>query len=142
MILASRASRLLGQTIDAVVGFIPLITLVFIASFASDDFEVVVGVFGLSALLFCLAYVFFADALPGGQSIGKRMLGMAVVDEHTGHPCSARQSFVRNLLLAILGFLDWIFIFGHQRQRLGDMAAGTLVVKVGTAGAPQGVYYP
>jgi uncharacterized RDD family membrane protein YckC len=28
----------------------------------------------------------------------------------------------------ILGPIDWIFIFGDRRQRLGDKAAGTIVV--------------
>jgi uncharacterized RDD family membrane protein YckC len=35
---------------------------------------------------------------------------------------------VRNILLSILGPIDWIFIFGERRQRLGDKAAGTIVV--------------
>ncbi len=53
----------------------------------------------------------------------------AVVDARTGQPCTFGQSFVRNLLLSILGFIDWLFIFGRKRQRLGDMAAPTLVIK-------------
>jgi hypothetical protein len=36
--------------------------------------------------------------------------------------------FVRNLLLAILGFFDRIFILGERHQRPGDKAAGTIVV--------------
>ena len=53
---------------------------------------------------------------------------MHVVDDKTGEPCPFGQSFIRNVLLAVLGPIDWIFIFGERRQRLGDMAAGTIVV--------------
>jgi uncharacterized RDD family membrane protein YckC len=58
-------------------------------------------------------------------------MGTAVVDAATGRPCTFGKSFLRNFLLVVLGFIDWIFIFGRRRQRLGDMAANTLVVKVG-----------
>jgi hypothetical protein len=30
---------------------------------------------------------------------------------------------------ALLGPLDWIFIFGSTHQRLGDMIAGTVVIE-------------
>jgi uncharacterized RDD family membrane protein YckC len=53
-----------------------------------------------------------------------------VIDSRNGSPCTFGQSFVRNLLLSILGLIDWLFIFGEKRQRLGDKAATTLVVKV------------
>ncbi len=83
---------------------------------------------GMIALLFSVGYYLFADGLAGGQSIAKRWLGMAVVDARSGAPCTFWQSFVRNLLLAILGPLDWLFIFGGRHQRLGDKAASTIVV--------------
>jgi uncharacterized RDD family membrane protein YckC len=58
------------------------------------------------------------------------VVGITVIDQRSGLPCSAGQSFVRNLLLSVCGFFDWIFIFGERRQRLGDMAAQTIVVDV------------
>jgi uncharacterized RDD family membrane protein YckC len=57
------------------------------------------------------------------------MLGMRVIDEKTRQPCTFWQSFVRNLILHLLGPIDWIFIIGERRRRLGDMLAGTIVVK-------------
>jgi uncharacterized RDD family membrane protein YckC len=51
-----------------------------------------------------------------------------VVDARTGEPCTYRQSFIRNILLTFLGPIDWLFIFGERHQRLGDKAAGTIVV--------------
>src|SRR6185295_14327998 len=80
------------------------------------------------ACIFAFLYTLLADGLEGGQSFGKRMVGIRVVSMRSGKPCSFGQSFVRNLLLMILGPIDWIFIFGDRRQRLGDKAAGTIVV--------------
>lgn len=58
-----------------------------------------------------------------------RWLGMNVVSAYSGRPCSFGHSFIRNLLLALLGPIDWIVIFGERHQRLGDKAAGTVVVE-------------
>jgi uncharacterized RDD family membrane protein YckC len=87
---------------------------------------------GLGAVAWTLAaisiYVLFSDALPNGQSLGKRVLGIAVVDAVSKRPCTAVKSFVRNITLVFLGIIDWVFIFGDKRQRLGDMLASTIVV--------------
>ena len=37
---------------------------------------------------------------------------------------------MRNLLLVLLGIIDWVFIVGDTRRRLGDRAAYTIVVKI------------
>jgi uncharacterized RDD family membrane protein YckC len=121
---ASRFSRLIGQIIDGFICGVPFILFPLFASF--NHF--------LGIVAFCLAlgwsvfYYFFCDGFTGGQSFGKRMLGLHVIDARTETPCSFGQSFLRNLLLAILGPIDWIFIFGERHQRLGDMAAGTVVI--------------
>ena len=121
--LASPSTRLLGQVLDALVAFAPMLLVVVLDSVGLGS-----GLLGMAALLFSVVYYFLADGLPGGQSVGKRALGLRVLDADTGAPCSVWQSFVRNVLLALLGPLDWLFIFGAQRQRLGDKAAGTVVV--------------
>jgi hypothetical protein len=43
-------------------------------------------------------------------------MGTAVVDAATGAPCTYGQSFGRNILLSILGVIDWVFIFGGRRH--------------------------
>lgn len=140
MNLAPRSERLIAQMLDAVVAFIPFLGLVVVAAVAPGQSEPVVDLFALPTMLFLLGYIIFADALPRGQSVGKRAMGIAVVDRRTGRPCSAWQSFVRNVLLAILGVIDWIFIFGSMRQRLGDKAAGTIVVELAPARAYGTIY--
>jgi len=84
----------------------------------------------LVGILWSLYYLLLADGMHDGQSVAKRWLGMRVVDRTTGDPCTSGQSLVRNLLLMFLGPLDWLFIFGERNQRLGDKAAGTIVIAV------------
>jgi uncharacterized RDD family membrane protein YckC len=83
----------------------------------------------LGALAVIIMYFLLADGLAGGQSIGKRVVGTATIHKDTGQPCSYLRSLVRNGFLWLLGPLDWVFIFGRWRQRLGDMVANTVVVK-------------
>jgi uncharacterized RDD family membrane protein YckC len=121
--LASRTVRLLGQLLDGAIAVVPLVIAFVVAGMNQTIGHVLI----VAALCFSIAYYFFADALPGGGSYAKQMLDLEVVNPTTGSPCTLWQSFIRNLLLAVLGPIDWIFIFGERRQRLGDMAAGTIV---------------
>lgn len=124
MPLASRSSRLFGQVIDGCIGAAPVIVGAGLTMIAGPaGFVLMAG-----GVLWSVFYYLFADAFEGGQSYAKRWLGMQVIDATSGEPCTAGQSFIRNLLLAVLGPIDWIFIFGEQHQRLGDKAAGTIVV--------------
>jgi uncharacterized RDD family membrane protein YckC len=122
--LASLPQRLAGQFLDGLVASVPAIAAFFLTFVLNRAGIVLIVV----TCLFAFLYTLLADGLEGGQSWGKRMVGIRVVSMQTGAPCSFGQSFVRNLLLMILGPIDWIFIFGDRRQRLGDKAAGTIVV--------------
>ena len=122
--LASRSTRLLGQLLDGFVGAVPLLAGVVISSF-SDSLGIPIVLGGIAWSAF---YYLFADGFHHGQSFDKQWLGLQVVDATSGAPCTFKQSFIRNLLLALLGPIDWIFIFGDRHQRLGDMAAGTIVI--------------
>ena len=122
--LASRSSRLLGQLLDGVVGAAPIVLGAILSTF-SDTLGIILVMGGVAWSLF---YYLFADGFARGQSYGKRWVGTYVVDAETRAPCTFGQSFIRNLLLAVLGPLDWVFIFGARHQRLGDKAAGTIVV--------------
>lgn len=121
---ASRTSRLFGQIVDGVIGAGPFVVAVILVSFS----DTLGAIFFFAAIAWSVFYYFFADGFSGGQSFGKRMLDMHVIDAKNQTPCGYGQSFVRNLLLAILGPIDWIFIFGERHQRLGDMLAGTVVI--------------
>jgi uncharacterized RDD family membrane protein YckC len=121
---ASRVTRLFGQFIDGLIGGAPIFVGAFLLA-ASPSLGLIVMI---AAFAWAFFYVFFADGLEGGQSLAKRWLGIRVVSAETGKPCTFGQSFLRNFLLTILGPIDWIFIFGERHQRLGDKAAGTVVI--------------
>ena len=122
--LASLWERWLGQFLDTVIYCVFIIVGVILATFAGlTEIGVVVGI------ILSLLYLLFQDGLGNGQSYGKRIVKTKVIDSRSGLPCTFGQSFIRNLLLSILGFIDWLFIYGDKRQRLGDKAAKTLVVK-------------
>jgi uncharacterized RDD family membrane protein YckC len=118
--LASPPLRFIGQVLDALVAYV----MIFVA-LAVDSSVLFIVAWGLAVL-----YILLADGLPGGQSLGKKLLRMRVIDERSGRECNFGKSFLRNVLLAFLGPIDWVFIFGRKHQRLGDKAAGTIVVKL------------
>ncbi|ABU59497.1 RDD family protein [Roseiflexus castenholzii] len=69
-----------------------------------------------------------------GQSPGKRLIGLRVVSEG-GRPITVTGSIIRNLI-RIVDFLPFLYGIGviamfidGQARRLGDLAAGTLVVR-------------
>lgn len=79
-----------------------------------------------------------------GQTPGKRLLGLRVVSDR-GLRLTLAQAVIRNLL-RILDGLPALYLLGgawatfeaHGR-RLGDLAAGTVVVRVGRRAAPSGL---
>jgi uncharacterized RDD family membrane protein YckC len=126
--LASLDRRFIGQFLDALIGLVPLVLAFGLESGRHNnrvDMSIAVVIGGI--LFF--SYFLFADGFKG-QSVAKRILKMKVINIHTGIPCSLMCSFVRNIM-GVLGFFDWIFIFfGNVPRRLGDMAAGTVVVMI------------
>lgn len=123
--LASLGARLGGQILDSLIAIAGIV----IAAIVSAVSPTLGGLAMLAAILFAFLYILLADGLEGGQSYGKRMVNTAVVDATSGEPCTFGKSFLRNLLLAFLGVIDWVFILGEKRQRLGDKAANTIVIK-------------
>lgn len=117
--LASQGRRLAAQIVDGLVAIVFLFSAIPLADLNEKLTPV-------APLLF-FAYYFFSDGFPNGQSLGKRLLGIRVVVDETGAPCSIWRSFVRNVT-QILGIFDWIWIFGDKRKRAGDILAHTRVV--------------
>ncbi len=96
-----------------------------IAGFAS------VGVVVLLIFLGWWGYFFLFELLWNGQSPGKRLLGVRVV-RADGRPLGASTSLVRNLLRAVDVFLligVLVMLLDRSSRRLGDFAAGSLVVR-------------
>ena len=89
----------------------------------------VIGIFGFTVLY----YILF-EGLGGGRTPGKRLLRLRVIGAD-GRAISLFASIVRNLV-RIVDFLPTGYLVGmvlmlvtRREQRLGDLAAGTLVVR-------------
>jgi uncharacterized RDD family membrane protein YckC len=95
------------------------------------------GIGGGFFLIFLFAvewlYPVLFELLMGGQTPGKKVLGIAVVNDDLS-PVTLGTSLVRNLLRTV-DFLPLLYLGGvitmlsnRRFQRLGDLAAGTLVI--------------
>lgn len=73
-------------------------------------------------------YLLFADALPRGQSPGKRVMRISVVGFPFETYCTPFRSLLRNFPKILFSVLDAIFVFFGHRRRLGDMLGGTIVI--------------
>ena len=83
--------------------------------------------------LFWGYYIAF-EVTTNGQSVGKRVLGLRVIKEG-GYPIGFADAAIRNLV-RIVDFLPFFYGVGlicmlanKNWRRLGDLAAGTLVIK-------------
>lgn len=92
------------------------------------------GVMLLSWFLLDWLYPVFFEAGKRGATPGKRAMGLRVV-QATGSPITIGQAVVRNFLRFIDGMPLFTYCFGltscmatKRFQRLGDLAAGTVVI--------------
>jgi len=130
-------NRLIGKAID-------LILVLFLAS--APQFH---PAFYPAAPMAAFLYILVCDGLKGGRSLGKRVVGLRVINTTTGKPATFKDSVVRNSTVAIpvlffmvpiVGWLLW-FLIGipilaieiylmtrlEQHARLGDTMADTQV---------------
>ncbi len=85
-------------------------------------------------------YYFFALESGGGQTVGKKLMKLRVVRED-GSPAGIREIAVRTILRVIDNYLVGLIVMlatGERRQRIGDLAAGTIIVDASGA-APAAV---
>jgi uncharacterized membrane protein SpoIIM required for sporulation/uncharacterized RDD family membrane protein YckC len=140
--LAGLGTRAAAAVVDLLIlGLINALVLVFAAAAGvTESWESGLGSWGAAIviLFFSLGYfLYFAlfEALWHGRTPGKRSQGIRVVQD-TGRPITANAAMVRNLLRIVdfvfpFGPLPGIgFVFFHPaNKRLGDLAAGTIVVR-------------
>ena len=113
--------RLLAATIDAV----PVVMSWLLYRDSGSPVFLVIGA----------GYLVLRDSMRG-QSLGKLLLGLTVINIETGQPCSLKSSVWRNVLFLIPGanvaalFLEPITVVRDpQGQRLGDKLAQTQVIE-------------
>lgn len=140
--LAGIGARAFAWLADALCIFLIWVTALVVYSISGDlirEFQVL----SFAGQILAVLSVFLAgwgwdvawETLGAGRTPGKRLAGIRVVRADGGPP-GLGESLVRNVLRAVelpLAYAPGILAvaFGARRQRLGDLVAGTLVVRQG-----------
>ena len=126
-----RVRRLFSATLDVLFSAL-FAYLVVISAFIvtaslhlSEDLITIVAV-GSAIVAYYFAFA-LRDALMGGTSLGKRLLGLYVVDKVNATKPVVWQRVVRSLGQVFLPFPDAIVVLATGRG-IGDLVAGTAVV--------------
>jgi uncharacterized RDD family membrane protein YckC len=93
-----------------------------------------IGLALVASFVLTWGYQAGCEGLCNGQTVGKRILDIRVVSDR-GVPITGAQAVLRNLVGAVDGWFPFGFLLGltsmmlsRKFQRLGDLAAGTMVV--------------
>ena len=142
--IAGIGSRFLASLLDTlIVGLLQIVILIVLtlvirmfdgSAFSGQISAWVYAIFGLVAAIFYWGYYVFFEMLWNGQSPGKRWVGLRVI-RSDGTPITLSEALIRNLA-RLVDFLPAAYGIGivtmfidKQSRRLGDLAAGTLVVQ-------------
>ena len=135
--IAGIGSRFLAQIIDSLIILVVLIAITILAGtlggvFNSGELALLVEI--ILGFILLAGYFLVSEAVWNGQTVGKRSARLRVVGDH-GEPLSLGQATIRNLV-RIVDFLPVFYAIGMltlfisgRGKRLGDFAAGTLVVR-------------
>jgi uncharacterized RDD family membrane protein YckC len=144
--LAGVGSRFVATLIDSVLQGLLALVVVLVLAVVSTPLDQMSRVYAWAFGAICLfllmdGYYVLFETIWNGQSPGKRMCGLRVIRDG-GHPVDFRAVLIRNLLRTVdalpgMYALGVGFILLHpQNRRLGDIAAGTLVVREREEEAP------
>jgi uncharacterized RDD family membrane protein YckC len=138
LLLAGLGSRFMAAVVD-----LCLQSLIALAGglliYSTTDGGIRTLLFSLGAFLLLFAYDVSFEVLAAGRTPGKRWNGLRVVRE-TGAPITFSTSAIRNVLrlvdiLPVFYGVGMISIFfSRHNQRLGDLAAGTVIARERTGG--------
>jgi uncharacterized RDD family membrane protein YckC len=140
--LAGPVSRFLAWLIDqaVIVGACGMISRV-LRIFGSVSTDLTIGIAIVSYFAIWVGYGITLEWLWHGQTIGKRVLGLRVLDA-TGMKLRFSQIAVRNLMrfLDAMPFLYFVggtaMLLSERYQRLGDSVADTIVLRQRLAAMP------
>jgi uncharacterized RDD family membrane protein YckC len=124
--------RVLAALVDLGIVVAGALVILFAADALSGDSGEIRGALGAVILGWAL-YYHFAMESGDGQTVGKRLMNLRVVLAD-GRPAGMREIAVRTVLRVVDGIGGYIvglivmLATGQRRQRLGDLAAGTIVV--------------
>ncbi len=133
---AGLASRILAKLVDALVQF-GLFVAVAVAAGTLASSNETSGIIAVIVGAFLVLFAYPATEVFGGQTLGKRALGIRVITVE-GAPITFSHAAIRALIWIVEFFLPpgGLLALGSalatkRSQRFGDLAAGTLVVRVG-----------
>jgi len=135
LVLAGIGSRSVAYLVDLALQFLALLA---VAAAGSAFGDLGVAFYAVASFLILLGYPILAEGFASGRTVGKAMMGISVVSAD-GTPVTFLAAVIRNvvrLVDALPGsyFLGLAAVLATQRnQRIGDLAAGTLVVRGGQA---------
>jgi uncharacterized RDD family membrane protein YckC len=131
LVLAGLGSRFIARLLDSLIQAVVIIAL-WLAVFGADAPGSVRAVVVVITFLVMLAYDVPFEVLNQGRTPGKAAAGIRVVGSD-GEPVRFVASAIRNIL-RLVDFLPAFYLVGSTAivasahdQRLGDMAAGTIV---------------
>jgi uncharacterized RDD family membrane protein YckC len=133
---ASIGSRMLSGFLDYLIVWVVTFTLVSAGAALSRQLDdaLVAGTLLVCFLVAWLAYPVTMETLTRGRSLGKMAAGLRTVRDDAG-PITFRHAFARGLLGVVEVYMFWgvpaviASILSSKGKRLGDMVAGTYVVR-------------
>jgi uncharacterized RDD family membrane protein YckC len=132
LVLAGLGSRFMARLVDSLVQFGTILALLILSAWFHNGWIDAVLIVIDFAMFFIYDVVF--EVFGSGRTIGKRSAGLRVV-RSGGQPVGFWASVVRNIL-RLVDFLPTAYLVGMisvivtaHNQRLGDLAAGTVVVR-------------
>src|SRR5437762_5081499 len=136
--LAGAGNRGFAAVVDfllvSVIAFTAFLVLVVAGLLSQANFFFLGGLTLIVTLVLIWAYFILLEWLWNGQTIGKRAYKLRVINED-GSPARFTQVLIRNLLRvadflpAFYGLGVLVIVISPKSQRLGDLAAGTYVVR-------------
>ena len=142
MPLAGIGSRFIAVLVDTllwgaglfVLGLVFWIVVPAVRAFSQLSYQWVAAIVTLTLFLLNWGYFTLFEAFGNGRTPGKRVARIRVI-QRSGRPIGLFESMARNLIRFVDQFpgfyaIGVIAVFAtRQHQRLGDLAAGTLVVR-------------
>lgn len=140
LVLAGLGSRFIAAVVDGAIQGALLIALsLLLLTTNANGFAQ--AAFSILAFVVLLGYDVAFEVANAGRTPGKMATGLRVL-RGDGRPVDFLSSAVRNIL-RLVDFLPLFYVTGavmivvtRQHQRLGDIAAGTIVVRERRASAP------
>ena len=136
LLIADPITRFLAWSIDllCILGITSLIGSLIVAGFSWISFDVARAIHTVIYFLLFIGYPIVMEWYWRGQTLGKRLLRLRVIDAQ-GMRLHLNQIVIRNLL-RFIDVLPFFYMAGglaallnKHGQRLGDLAANTIVVR-------------